>query len=473
MAATDQLRQALFRLFRSLTFRLALVYIAIFTVSVAGLIAALYWASVHVPLQQVHTGLAREVESILSGHPSYEKIADRLELRAATPAERRPFQMLEGADGRVIASNLPRWPQQVARDGWQRFEFENFGDGGEDEFEVLARDFALPGGGRLLLGRDTEDLDEREELLGQAIGWGTGVTLLTGLLGAILMTRAIGRRIDGVRRTAEEVMTGDLSRRVALTDSGDDFDRLAETLNAMLTRLEALMDSVRRVSDSVAHELRTPLTHLRADLEELARVEHSDEVERQALAERALADARRLQSTFDALLRIARVETGQLTAGFREVDLTTVLHDVAELYQPAAEEKSQSLDVRISKGLRVRGDPDLLFQAVANLLDNAVKHGPEAGAVQLSVTGDGGSVDVRVSDSGPGIPEAERERVLERFYRLAASEPSSGLGLGLSLVRSVAELHGGAIRFEGAERGTVAILTLPGLPPNAGELAQS
>jgi signal transduction histidine kinase len=401
------------------------------------------------------------VVTLLAGNPSYPEIVERLELRTATPAERRPFQLVEGPDGGILAGNLPQWPERPSGDGWQRFEFEVYEAGGDDEFEVLARDIALPDGGRLLLGRDTEDLDEREELLGQAIGWGTGVTLLTGLLGAMLMTRAVGRRIDGVRRTAEQVMTGDLSRRVALSGSGDDFDRLAETLNAMLARIEALMESVRRVSDSVAHELRTPLTHLRADLEELATAGGPADPDRRALAEQALAGAQRLQSTFDALLRIARVETGQLRAGFRRVDLTTVLNDVAELYQPAAEGRGQRLETRVADALTVEGDPDLLFQAAANLIDNAVKHGPEDGSVLLSAAHAGRQVEIRVADSGPGIPEGERERVFDRFYRVPGRDALPGLGLGLSLVRSVAELHGGTIRFGDPDDGSIAILRLP------------
>lgn len=459
------------RLLRSLTFRLALIYLAIFTVSVAALIAILYWASVYVPLRQVQRGLEQEVATLLAGDPSTREIAKRLELRAATPSGRRPFQLLEGPHREVLAGNLPQWPERPTRDSWQRFEFEVFEAGGDHEFEVLARDVALPGGGRLLLGRDTEDLDEREELLGQAIGWGTGVTLLTGLLGAILMTRAVGRRIDGVRRTAEQVMGGDLSRRVALTGSGDDFDRLAETLNAMLARIEGLMESVRRVSDSVAHELRTPLTHLRADLEELALAERSADPERRALAEQALAGVQRLQSTFDALLRIARVETGQLRAGFRRVDLTVLLNDVAELYQPAAEGRGQSLATRIAEGLQVEADPNLLFQAVANLIDNAVKHGPQIGSVLLTAGRAGRQVEIRVADSGPGIPQGERDRVFDRFYRVPREEAPPGVGLGLSLVRSVAELHGGSVRFGDPDDGSVAILLLPA--PEGGTPARS
>jgi signal transduction histidine kinase len=335
-----------------------------------------------------------------------------------------------------------------------------FEAGANNEYEVVARDVALPGGGRLLLGRNTEDLDEREELLGEAIGWGIATTLLTGLMGALLMTRAVGRRIESVRSTAEHVMTGDLSRRVALTGSGDDFDRLAETLNAMLARIQALMESVRRVSDSVAHELRTPLMHLRADLEELALAEHGDP-ERTALAERALEGAVRLQSTFDALLRIARVETGQLRAGFRRVDITTLLNDVAEFYQPATEGRGQRMTTLIEDGLHVDGDPDLLFQAVANLLDNAVKHGPEGGSILMSAWRRAAHIEIRIADSGPGVPQEERGRVFDRFYRASGSEPVPGVGLGLSLVRSVAELHGGAVRFGEPAEGSVAILALP------------
>ncbi|MGQ9370006.1 ATP-binding protein [Azospirillum sp. ST 5-10] len=454
---------AALRILHSLTFRLALGYLALFTVSVALLLGGTYWAVVYDPLRRVRATLAAETATLDGVLGDMAVLAARLAARADTPAERRPFHALVAGDGTVVSANLPRWPHRRPGESWLRFELEDFSESDDDEYEILAHDVPLPGGGRLLLGRDTEDIDEREELIGQALAWGTGVTVSLGLVGGLLMSLAVARRIEAVNRAARLVMDGDLSGRVPVRGADDDFDHLADTLNAMLDRIEALVQSVSRVSDSIAHELRTPLTRLHADLEELVLAHDGDPVRRR-LAEEALEETVRLHATFDALLRIARIETGRHTVAGRPVALATLLEDAAELHAPAAEERDQRIAVAADPGLGGWGDPDLLFQAVSNLLDNAIKYGPRGGLVEVAGRRCGGTVEIAVRDAGPGIPAEHRARATERFYRVPGSEAVAGTGLGLSLVAAIAAAHGGALRLEDGAPGLRAVLRLPGGP---------
>lgn len=450
------------RLLRSLTFRLALFYMALFTVSVALLLGVAYWVSVLSPLNSVETAVGREAAALtrLQQTEGQAGLIAALQRRAATPADRRAYHAFIGSDGSILATNLPSWVGEVPARGWVRLEFESLEGGEEVEHEALVRNVMFEDGSRLLLGRDTEDLDEREELIQGALSWGAGVTLVLGFAGGLLMTLAVAGRIEAINKTARRVIAGDLSGRVAVRGAGDDFDQLSETLNTMLGRIEALVQSVGRVSDSIAHELRTPLTRLHADLEDLATSPRLDPADRLA-AEQALGEAVRLQSTFDALLRIARIETGRHAAAFQRVDLDELLRDAIELYAPEAEAKGHRVSVDIAADLVTRGDKDLLFQAVSNLLDNAIKYTPEGGSIGVDATRSGHAIRIAVHDDGPGIDAAHRSRVVERFYRAPGSDRFPGLGLGLSLVAAVAHLHRGQLSLDDAAPGLRATLLLP------------
>jgi signal transduction histidine kinase len=272
------------------------------------------------------------------------------------------------------------------------------------------------------------------------------------------MSRVIGRRIESISEAARGVMEGNLAGRVPMLGSGDDFDRLAEVLNDMLNRIENLVESVRRVSDSVAHELRTPLARLHATLDDLAK---APEVSRPQLIADAIAEAEQLTVVFDAVLRISRIESGRHARQVEAVDVSGLLTDAAELYAPASEAREQVLETEIEPGLRVAGDRDLLFQAICNLLDNAVKYAPEKGRIRLSGKRGGSHIVIFITDDGPGIPEQHRNRVTERFYRVDSTASIEGAGLGLSLVAAVAEHHRSTLEFTDAAPGLSAIWTLP------------
>ncbi len=265
------------------------------------------------------------------------------------------------------------------------------------------------------------------------------------------MARSMMRRIETINATSRDIMSGDLSRRIPTRGSGDELDRLAGSLNAMLDRIQSLMEGVRQVSDNIAHDLRTPLARLRNRLETAALPETDPPASRAAL-ESALAEADALLGTFNALLRIARIEARERRAAFADVDLGELIGDVGELYEPLAEQKRQTLLTDSSAAVIV-GDRDLLFQALANLLDNAIKYTPAGGNIRVGLSTAGAGVELTVADDGPGIPEAFRERVLRRFFRLDPSRPSGGSGLGLSLVAAVADLHGATLRLDDMRPG--------------------
>jgi signal transduction histidine kinase len=293
---------------------------------------------------------------------------------------------------------------------------------------------------------------------------------MLGVLGGLFMTRNMLRRVDAVNRTSERIIHGDMSQRVPLTGSGDEFDQLATNLNAMLDQIERLMAGMRQVTDNIAHDLRTPLARLRARLE-VTLLEKPDAQRYGEALRQTIAEADTLLGTFNALLSIAEAEAGSRREALAVVRLDEVARSVSELYEPVADENGLTLVALIDEGLLVRGDRHLLSQAIANLLDNALKYTP-AGSVSLTVRAEGGVARVEVADTGPGVPPGQREAVFDRFVRLEGSRSTPGNGLGLSLVRAVARMHSGSVRMEenqpgAASPGLRVILTLPLTEPAA------
>ena len=420
------------RLLGSLSFRLTLQYTALFMGSMLLLGGIHYWNTLHQPLRNVERRVQEEAQSLAGTYRSEgrEALVARLDLRARSGGARLPFHAFVGPDGRTISANLSRWPASHDKE-WLRLDADTHEEGELQDHEALLRDMLFPDGSRLLAGRDIEDIDELEEKLLSVLIGIVGSALALSVIGGLLMSRSIARRIGSVTGTARRVMAGDLAGRIPLRGSGDDFDRLNATLNEMLARTEQLVESVRRVSDSVAHELRTPLARLRAQLEPLraSRVPPPPE-----LIDRVFGEVESLERTFDAVLRISRIESGRHGAVMAPVDLSTVLADAAELYAPEAERRQQSLQVSATPGITMQGDRDLVFQSVCNLIDNAIKYSPQGGAILATAMRENGGVELTVADNGPGIAAEHLPLVVERFYRVPCDRREPGAGLGLSLV---------------------------------------
>ncbi len=439
------------RLLRSFSFRLALTYMALFGTSVLLLLWFIYWSTAAYMSRQADATIAAEITGLeerydMDGLAGLINVINERLSRKPTGSS---IYLLTTAINTPIAGNLNRWPTiQADKDGWLNFQLENAGLGKNKIHLARARSFTLSGDFHLLVGRDIYELEETQRRIIRALILGFVITLVLGGIGGFVLNRRVAKRLESINTTSREIIDGDLSRRIPRQHSGDEFDTLAGNLNVMLDRIEELMDDVRRVSDNIAHDLRTPLARLRNRLE-LLRAEQEKAAQDPTLAEQSISEADGLLKTFNALLRIAHIETRQRREAFCEIDMGALLHDVVELYEPLAEEKGQSLSLQADTNVRRQGDRDLLFQAMANLLDNAIKYTPIQGQIRISLD----SSRITIADSGPGIPESERQQVFHRFYRLEKSRTTPGSGLGLSLVAAVAGIHGMTLRLEDNQPG--------------------
>jgi len=355
---------------------------------------------------------------------------------------------------------MTAWPARIGpKPGWYEIGLARAG-----RLHATRILFAqLPGGYRLLVGRDVQDRVAIRHLILGGLIWAVGIAVVLAIGGGLLIRRGVLGRVEAINRTAAAIMRGDLSRRVPVRGVSDEFDQLSLTINGMLQQIQVLIDGVRNASNAVAHDLRTPLAELRNRLEELLRTRLPPD---QAMVEvqAAVGDLDRVIGVFNALLRLAEIDSGARLAGFREVRLDTVAAAMAELYGPVAETRGVALDFAGLPAVTVHGDPDLLAQAIGNLIDNAVKFSPAGGAVVLTldVPEKNGGAIVTIADAGPGIPDAEKSQVVQRFYRGNAGRGASGVGLGLSVVAAVARLHGGRLEFADRAPGLAASVILPG-----------
>ena len=450
-------------LLRSSTFRLALLYMALFGASVLVLLIFIYWSTAATMARQADATIEAEVKGLqeryrLTGLSGLRNsITERISRRPADSS----IYLLVDRNFFPLVGNIDQWPGvEVDQEGWLDFRLEGVSKDESLSHRARARRFQLRGGFYLLVGRDIHELEETQRLIVRTLGWGLAITLVLALAGGSLMTRSMVRRIETINDTSGEIMSGDLARRIPTDGSGDDFDQLTERLNSMLDRIQASMDDVRRVSDNIAHDLRTPLARLRNKLEQMKNALAEGGPER-TLAEEAVAEADALLATFKSLLRIARVESGERRAGFAQLDMSRLLQDVAELYEPVIEECGHKLSIDIEPSVQVNGDRDLLFQAIANLLDNAAKYTPPSGLIELKLHCKSGQAQIGVTDNGPGIPESLHDTVLQRFFRMEESRTTPGNGLGLSLVAAVAQIHDAELRLQDNGPGLRAILRLP------------
>ena len=464
------------KLIRTTAFRLTLAYLFLFALFAASLLGYFAWNTRRLITEQITTTVNAEVGEIsdIFERRGLLGLVRTIENRALRPGAN--LYLVTTTTGQAIAGNVGSLaPGVMGTSGWSETAYRRLAEQDNTDHRALVHVTQLTNGFRLLIGRD---LEERRRLFGivaKAAQWSLLVVIVLGLGGGIFVARRVLRRIDAMTGTAQRIMAGDLSGRLPVGRSGDELDRLAGNLNAMLERIEALMMGLKEVSDNIAHDLKTPLTRLRNRAEE-ALAKSGSEAEYRCALERTIEESDGLIRTFNALLMIARAESGQARGNMDDFDGADVANGIQELYEPLAEDDGMTLRVK-TESTPLHGNRELISQALANLVENAIKYGKPLAAVQPLSAGsaaagsskeiliearrDGDQVLLSVTDHGPGIPASDRKHAVERFVRLEASRTQPGSGLGLSLASAVATLHGGELRLDDAHPGLSATLAIP------------
>jgi signal transduction histidine kinase len=434
---------------RTTTFRLALLYAGVFCISFVAVFVVIYWTADTLATRERREAIQDDMEGLRAAFVSggVDGVAAAIELRVKPGQVSQGIYYMFSPLTKRNAGNITGWPANPEMDGpWMRFQvgFEEFGSSEKHIIEALPA--ALPLEYRLLVGRDTYTQLRFQSAITRAFLASLAVMLAIGVVGGLVMSRTILRRIDSINQAAERIMRAGVKHRMPVRGRDDEFDRLAENLNRMLDEIERLLGSIRAVTNNIAHDLRSPLSRLRNRLE-AALADHDTE-RRHETIERAIAETDSMLATFNALLSIADAEAGTSRGNLLPVDLVALGHDVAELYEPLVEEQGLVFETSLDGPATVSGNRQLLFQAIGNLIDNATKYGAGGGRVRLAVHNGAGGPEVVVADRGPGIPESDRTRVLERFVRLDSSRSTPGNGLGLSLVAAIARLHDAALKLD-------------------------
>ncbi|HEV7547103.1 MAG TPA: ATP-binding protein [Reyranella sp.] len=454
---TSSLTGNLGRILRSASFRLPLIYAVLFVLSAGALFVTVYWTATAAMQADMAAVLRTEAYQLAEIHRQSglaglaQQIRRRLDFRTRGPI----FYLLQAPNRRVVVGNLPGMPPIEGV-----VDFVPQPDTPEPDAQtskLTGFGLTLSDGSFLLVAQDADRLFEMQHAIARAFVWASGVALLLAIAGGALIGTSFLRRIDTITRTSLAIMEGDLSARIPVRGTYDEIDQLVSSLNAMLSRIQQLMDGLRQVSSDIAHDLRTPLGRLRQHLED-ARERATSTADYDAATDAAIEEADELLETFSALLRIAQVEAGAQKRGFADVDLSDLVKSVGEAYQPAAEDSEHTLDYQIEDGISLTGDRQLLAQMISNLVENALRHTQAGSTVSLALRKAGAGFEIEVADNGPGIPETEYGKVFDRFYRLDRSRSTSGSGLGLALVKAIAGLHGLTIRLEDRKPGLGVVL---------------
>jgi signal transduction histidine kinase len=451
--------------FRTSTFRLAALYLAFFAVSIIAVLGYIYYYTVGLLERQNEETIRAEVTGLADQYRGQGLPGLRDAINRHLALDDKLLFMLADPTGAYIAGNLRSPPISALPDNsWIDFSTQSADDTAPLGHEVHAFNIQLPQDYQLLVGQDVEELNQFRNMVREALYWGLGLSILMGLGGGFVMSRNFLRRVDAITATTREIMDGNLAGRMPVSGSGDELDRLAQSLNDMLGQIEKLMQGMREVSSNVAHDLKTPLTRLRARIE--AALRQNSKGDYRTALQQTLVDSESLLSTFNALLSITQLESGQQRATLEVLDAKEIVEDVVDLYTPLAEENNGTLQCDAALNLRVKAKRELLAQVLINLIDNAIKYGAGTdSAAHIQVTGkrQGQQIVLSVCDHGNGIPESERGRVIERFVRLDESRSKPGNGLGLSLVAGVANLLDGKLILSDNRPGLRAELWLPAI----------
>ncbi len=441
------------RLLHTSAMRMALRYAGLYAVLMTVALSILYWASSRYVDEQISAGLQQRLVELLriDREQGRQRLLEALKAQQSIAGHYHPRFLLVMPNGKKVAGNLNGWPPDLQADGrvinvWIADQLISKAGDPDGYWPMIAQ--TLPDGSRLLLAQSLQQAEELQELI--------LYTILLILIGSVCLALAMGwfmgrsllARIDHINHTAKAIAAGHLAQRVPVSDRNDEFDELAEQLNHMLKRIEQLLSGMRQVTDNIAHDLRRPLSRLRNRLEITLLEPRDPEEYRQVLTE-TITDTDDLIRTFNALLEIAQAEAGSFRGEWKVVDMSALLNRLGELYQELAESQGKQLMINVQAGIKITGNRHLLAQAISNLLDNAIKYSPANGKIHLLAT----EKMIQISDNGPGIPEQQYERVLDRFVRLDNARSSQGNGLGLSLVKAVSELHNAVVRLKANQPG--------------------
>jgi signal transduction histidine kinase len=446
------------RLLRSTPFRLALTFAFLFMLAFV-LSGAIVYQMMSADLAERLDETIRETYSVVTAtyaDNDLEDLVATIESHAKlSPRKKQLFSLTDAAGNRLAgnftAAGLP--------DGFSMFEAVLPGVPPDTEYRAYS---GSVGGNNLTVAFSLSETEELEQVALMSFGWATLIITGLAVAGGALLASRVQRRLDGIAATMVDVSHGRLDTRIPLTGKGDDIDTVSNQVNAALDRLSALVEGMKQVSANIAHDLKTPLNRLQMILDTASEKNLSGKNVASELAE-AHAESLQINETFDALLRIAQIEAGARRARFTDVDLNEILQTIAEIYADVAEDdgKSLSLAQRQETTDRIHGDRELLTQMFANLVENALRHCPSGTSIKLSVTRQGERVVASVADNGPGIPAEEREKVFQRLYRMDHSRSTPGSGLGLSLVRAIAELHGASIALDDCRPGLAVVVSFP------------
>ncbi len=450
-------------LFKVTAVRLSIIYTLIFGVLSLGIVFYMTGATVNVLREQYQTSIDEEVIGLarIYRRGGVNSLVRTLDRRARAPGAN--LYVITNPQGEIIAGNVPRMQNDIMRRiGWTKrpFRYERFDDQSDKEHRAIARVLEVPNGMRILVGRDVSEYEGVREIVGRGFKLALGTMVALGLLTWFFVGRRALKRIDQVSKSSQRIMGGDKSERLPVTGTHDEFDRLSENLNHMLDQINELDDGVKQMSDNIAHDLKTPITRLRNKAEEAFTLENKPQEQQEKIAD-IIDDCDSIVKTFDALLMISRVESGSTVAKLERLKTADILSDVYELYEALVEDENKQLklEVNLPDNLEIMGNRELLSQAISNLIDNAIKYGGDV--ITLNAELQHNDLRIKVVDSGEGIAEEDRSRVIERFVRLDKSRNMSGNGLGLSLVKAISKMHKGSFKLTDSDQGFAALLKIP------------
>ncbi|MDB6085021.1 MAG: sensor histidine kinase [Gammaproteobacteria bacterium] len=428
---------------------------AVFTgVSFLVLFGVIFWSTTRFMRHQIDDSVRSELDEIISDSRESQPEAIEALVQGLSRHSSGFYYLMQDARGDVRAGNLPALDPKIGIREWGMIPRS-----AGSPLPAMRGRGVMVAGEYLFVGWSTHQLHEMEEMVIGSFFWGLAASVALALAGGVVTSGRLMRKIEAVSQTSRDIIEGDLARRVPMTSAGDEFDNLAGSINAMLDRIETLMNDLRQVTTDIAHDMRTPLTRLRQRLELAQRSSVDGDALRDTLAV-TVRDIDAILGIFAALLRIAQIDSGARKSAFKNLNLSELLYTVVELYRPAAEDKLQSFQDDIAPDLAIRGDHEMLMQLFANLIENAVRHAPQGAKIALIARNSGGWVDVVISDDGPGIPAELRGKVLQRFYRLENSRTTPGNGLGLSLAAAIVKLHEAALTLSDGNPGLCVKVSL-------------